>query len=478
MSKEWIINEIEGVNLGDKRLEKRLAETLETLSGSSDKSITHAVKGRAEREAIYRFISNPNVSFEKILAPHHLQTEIRAQKEPVVLFVQDTTEINLTRPQQQVQGAGPLQSENTKRFGCFIHSLQAYTPQGIPLGCYWEKNWTRDINNKTGIARIKELQHLPIDKKESFRWLEGFRKTGQFAQRNLDVTTVCIGDSESDIFTVLVEPRQSPNHHLIVRGCHNRSIESTDPSLRHIREQVSSTPPLATLQITARARVSKTSVEIHPRKESREQRDATVLVHATSVTLKAPAKCKNVPQTMSLNVVLVKEENPPDEETPIEWILLTTLPIQTIEEVIRVIDYYRVRWQIEIFFRVLKQGCLVEKRRFETIERIYNCLSLYMLISWHIIYLCYMSRYKGEMSCEFLFERSEWKPVVTLRNKKGPTIEIPPTLGEFMLMIAELGGYKNRKSPPGVETIWKGLRDVTIMAECWDTFGPEARAST
>lgn len=476
MSSEWIANEIEGVRLGDKRLEKRLAQTLETLAGGINKSISHAVKGRAEREAIYRFIDNSDVDYDKIIAPHHAKTNARAQMEKIVLFVQDTTEINLTRAKQQVQGAGPLMREETKRFGCLIHAMQVFTIQGIPLGLYWEKRWTRPMKKKSsGKAREKELRHLPFEEKESFRWLEGVRQAIDFASANQDVTTICIGDRESDIYEIFAEPRRSSNYQLLVRGCYDRSIESSETQeFTHIREKVEHTPILATTQTRVRSRTAKTNIEIRPDRIPRDSRDATLTIRASSVNLKSRGTSPAIP----LNVVLVQETNAPEGVVPIEWLLLTTLPVGTALEATQVVEYYRVRWQIEIFFRVLKQGCLVEKRRFETLERIYNCLSLYMIIAWHIMYLCYMSRSFPEASCELLYEPSEWKAVVSVRERSRRIPERPPTLGEMTLYLAELGGYKRSSYAPGVETVWKGLRDMTIMAACWDSFGPESQHFT
>jgi hypothetical protein len=170
----------------------------------------------------------------------------------------------------------------------------------------------------------------------------------------------------------------------------------------------------------------------------------------------------------------MEETNPPDGCEPIQWLLITTLPIDAPERVKLIVQSYCIRWQIEIFFRTIKSGCRIEERQFESLQRIQNCLAVYSIIAWRIMYLCRLGRQCPDLNCEVVFEPCEWKSVyMTLKRKDPP--KIPPRLNEVIRMIASLGGYVNRKSTqPGPQTLWIGLQRVHDMSTAWNAFGPDS----
>ena len=160
-----------------------------------------------------------------------------------------------------------------------------------------------------------------------------------------------------------------------------------------------------------------------------------------------------------------------------EWLLSTSLPIDEIEQVRQVIQYYCVRWMIEVFFRVLKSGCRVEERRFEHIDRLWPCLAVYMIVAWRTLYVCRLGRSCPDVSCESVFEPAEWKSVWTVVKRTKPPNK-PPCLSEMVWLVAQLGGYVKRRSddPPGPQTTWIGLQRMYDFALSWKLFGPETRA--
>ena len=174
--------------------------------------------------------------------------------------------------------------------------------------------------------------------------------------------------------------------------------------------------------------------------------------------------------------MLVTEADPPAGDTPVEWILLTSLPIDDVEQVRTAIQYYCVRWMIEVFFRTLKSGCRVEERRFQHIDRALPCLAVYLIVTWRTLFVCRLGREFPEISCEAVFEPAEWKSVYYVVHKTPPPTT-PPTLQEMVRMVAQLGGYINRKrtDEPGPQTIWLGLQRTHDIANCWLTFGPESK---
>ena len=248
-------NELKTADIGDKRLNERCVQVLKTLSQHPNVSIPAACSGHSEMVAAYRFFENPKTTLSNVLAPHQKATELRCAAREVVLCVQDTTEIDLTRPNQPIGGLGPLGSGATKR-GLHLHLLEAFTPDGTPLGAIWYKAFIRSnesIDPEQKKLKKQQRPKLPIEEKESFRWLEGYRETNAIASRHPDTTLICIGDSESDIFEVLSEPRES-NAHLIVRACSERKTIGEDKTASGIRSAVTATPILATQTLHVRAR--------------------------------------------------------------------------------------------------------------------------------------------------------------------------------------------------------------------------------
>jgi hypothetical protein len=206
-------------------------------------------------------------------------------------------------------------------------------------------------------------------------------------------------------------------------------------------------------------------------------RTTEVQVRAATVTLRAPRRPGGVSlPSATVNVVLVSEPDPPAGEPAVEWLLVTTLPIETVEQVRQIVQYYCVRWMIEVLFRTLKSGCRVEQRRFEHIERLLPCLALYWIVAWRVLLLCRLGRGCPEMDCEVLFEPAEWQSVWAV-TRQGPVPRQPPPLGVIVRLITQLGGYVNRPNradPPGPQTLWLGLQRMHDLAWAWNTFGPGA----
>jgi hypothetical protein len=481
MMAPWVVEEMRSVDLKDARLNKRLAKLLSDLGGRPTLSIPAACGGHTEMTAAYRFFDNDKASFAGILAPHRDATLLRAQNESVVLLVPDTTEIDLTRPAQQVTGAGPLAT--AARCGLHLHAMEAFTPDGTPLGEVWSHVWTRDPESLTVPQKLKKKtrQHAPIQEKESFRWLDGLRHAREFAQQCPQTACVYVADSEADIYELYAEARGQTNPiDWVIRLCHDRALAASEgPSStpgRLIRDQVKATAVLWAQEISVRGRQSKVACDKRSRRQPRADRKARVEVRATTVTLRPPWRADRKLPEVRANVVLVSEVNPPVDDVAVEWLLITTLPIACAEDVKRVIRNYTVRWMIEIVFRTLKSGCRIENRRLETAERIEACPAVYLIVAWRTLFVCRVGRGFPEMDCQAVFEPSEWKSVwVAVTGKPLP--QTPPPLNEMVRLIAQLGGYVNRPNrddPPGPQTVWIGLQRMHDLAWAWNVFGPGA----
>lgn len=489
MSTPWIVEEMKTADLKDQRLNHRLCEVLAQLAARPTASIPAACGGgRADVEAAYRFFANEKVTFEQVLRPHRDATEERLAGQPVVILAQDTTEIDLTRPRQQVAGAGPL--DNGSRRGVLLHEMHAFTPDGTPLGTVHAVPWTRSDDAEDGprlrTAALSRAQRarIPIEEKESYRWVVALREADALARRHPQTQVVCVADSEADIYELLAEATAQPQSaEWIVRACQDRALRrkktantAADAAARSLRQALLEQPVLFTKTIAVRGHTPKVSCETRGRRQPRQSREADVEVRAARVVLRAPWRSDRTLPDVAVNAVLVREAAPPEGDVPVEWLLLTSLPIDDVEEVRRVIEYYCVRWMVEVFFRVLKAGCRIEDRRFEHVDRLLACLAVYLAVSWRTLSVCRMGREFPDIDCEAVFEPAEWKSVYQVLHRQRPP-RTPPSLSEMVRMVAQLGGYVNRRrtDPPGPQTVWVGLQRLHDITLCWQTFGPGAR---
>jgi hypothetical protein len=475
MAESWIVEETRTVDLHDARLNARLREVLAQLSERPTASIPAACGGHAEMTAAYRLCDNEKATFERILAPHTEVTRRRMAAQPIVLLVQDTTEIDVTRPAQQVQGAGPL-DQGTRR-GMLLHELHAFTPDGTPLGTVAGVLWAREEGAVCAPLSRAQRTAIPIENKESYRWVQTFRTAREEAARCPDTRVIGVCDSEADIYELLSEAQAEPQGiDWIVRGCQDRALkrQAGETTPGHIHDFVLRQPVLFSQILRVRGREQKVACEARGRRQPRQSRQAQVQVRCARVSLRPPWRPDGNLPAIEVNVVLVREVGAPGDDEPIEWLLLTSLPVGSAEQAREVIQYYCVRWMIEIFFRVLKSGCRVEQRRFEHLERLQTCLAVYLIVAWRTLYVCRLGRACPDINCEALFEPAEWKSVWKIVRGSNPPPQ-PPTLGQMMIMVAGLGGYVCRKaSPPGPQTVWIGLQRTHDFALCWKTFGPEA----
>jgi hypothetical protein len=493
MVSPWAKAEMEEAEFEDRRLNERLTQLVSDLGERPQVSIPAACGGHSETVAAYRFFDNDQVTPEKILQPHLERTRQRMAEQPVVLLVQDTTELDLTRPEQQVAGAGPL--EGPSRRGAFVHPLVAFTTDGTPLGTVWAQMWTRDEEPVANSLPEKQRwrKTTQIEEKESFRWLAGLRQARETAQQVPQTTCVCVADSEADIYELFAEPRGATPVQWLIRAAQDRvvlapptptpqttdSLESAEDPLaaaRQIRAQVLAAPVLFTKQISVRGRQPKIPCNTRARQQPRTSRKTEVEVRATTVTLRPPWRPDGKLPAVTINVVLARELQPPADDEPVEWLLLTTLPIETAEQVRQIVQYYSVRFMIEVLFRVLKSGCRVEERRFEHIDRLLPCVAVYWIVAWRTLLVCRLGQSCPDLDCEAIFEPAEWKSVWMVIHRQPPP-DTPPKLGVMLRLVAQLGGYvnrPNRRDSPGPQTVWLGLQRTRDLAWAWITFGPGA----
>jgi Transposase Tn5 dimerisation domain/Transposase DNA-binding/Transposase DDE domain len=482
---QWVVDEMTSVDLKDTRLNARVQIILSQLAGQPTASIPAACGGHAEMTAAYRFFDNDKVGFHGVLQPHCDTTRTRIAAQSVVLLVPDTTEIDVTRPEQQVQDAGPLDGSGGARRGVSLHLMHAFTPDGTPLGTVQAIPWARDDDKPRNATRTRgERATQPIEEKESFRWLLAMHQAREEAQQCPGTRIIAVADSEADIFEVLAAGMDEPRAiDWIVRSCQDRALvddlDETRAALDSLRAEVGAAPVLFRQTITVRGRTAKVACEDRARRQPRKTREAVVAVRAARVTLRAPERPAGQLPDVTVNAVLVREVDPPADDVAVEWLLLTSLPIDTVEEVRVIVQYYCTRWMVEPLFRVLKSGCRVERRRFEHVDRLLPCLAVYLIVAWRTLYVCRLGRSCPEISCEAVFEPAEWQSVYQVVKRQPPPKQAPQ-LQEMVRLVAQLGGYVKRKrgDEPGPQTVWLGLQRLHDIALCWQVFGPGAHERT
>ena len=466
-------SEVRAAQFGDERLSDRVVEIAERLEQSPHLSLPAAMRTEKELQACYRFFDNVKVTPQKILQPHIQASYQRIAGEDFVAFVQDTSEIDLTRPKKQVKGAGAMESES--RRGAFFHPVIAFNEEAVSLGIVGQKTYVRpSISKLTASQKVEKRRTTPIEQKESIRWIEGLQMTEQAALACPQTTCVCVGDSESDIYELFAAKAQNEtaNLHLLVRAGQNRNTTEQDDW----KDQVRRTQKIGEQTLHIRSRTATVACTKSARQRSREARTAQIEIRKATVEVARPVHAgKHLPASVSVNVVLCEEINVPDGEDPICWMLVTTLPIDTDQEVQRVIRAYCIRWQIEVFFRTLKSGCRIEHRRFEEMHRIANCLAIYSIVAWRLMYICHMGRACPDVECEVVFEPSEWQSVYAILGREVPQKGCP-RLQDVVRAIAQLGGFINRPgSDPGTQTLWIGMQRCYDLSNAWNTFGPGAK---
>lgn len=347
----WILQEIKTVSFGDKRLDKRLSNVLKNLTGNPESSIPQACESWKETKGIYRFLSTPKINDNKILQPHIDATAARMKKESTILLVQDTTEIDYTsHPSAEGVGAIGAHGAGYKngRRGLYLHSTIAVTPEKTCLGVFDHKIWTRDPEKVLG-RKNSSKKLRPIEEKESNRWVETFRHMKNVAKEMPDTRIINIADRESDIFELFLEvDNDIPNINMIIRASINRN-----------------TPDVKLFDAALNGNCVGTIEFELPRGRNRTVRKVVQEVRVAEVTLVGPKRYSPKLPNVKLNVVLATETNPPEGNKPIEWILLTDMIINNVDEAIQIIQHYLCRWQIELYFKILKSGCNIEKMQLE-----------------------------------------------------------------------------------------------------------------
>lgn len=496
------------MGFGDKRLDARFLALAQAIADQPMDPINQACgENRAEQKAAYRFFANDKTESSVILQAHQSEVVQRAARlssraQPWVLAIQDTSFLNFSN-HVKTEGLGKIANYlegRNKAKGLVVHTTLALDPeQGLPLGILDQQIWSRP----TRPDQNKASRHwkTPIEKKESYKWIRaleaGVQLLGSSSQEKggpplSPGRLVTIADRESDIFEFLDRSRELGAHFLIrAQRSKDRVIIQEGSSIRdrkgtalhtlwsHLPQQ----PVRQTMEIEVPRRAgSPAHPEIPARRANVEVRFCPIqlaLPRRTAIRQRRWEKGQSKKferdqsrkKSLSIYAVWVYEPHPPKGEKTLDWLLLTDLPVETLEQAQQKIQWYGYRWRIESFHKVLKSGCRVEACRLETAERLQKYITLCSIIAWKILWATLVHRQDPGQSCQALLSEAEWKALYCRvhRTKKPPPQ--PPTLQEALSWIAQLGGYaggKSKKRRPGTLVLWRGWQRLNDITETWE----------
>lgn len=442
----WAATELRYADLGDKRLNGRLVTVVEALAAQPAASVPQACGGPSATKAAYRLWNHKRVRAEDILASHTQSTLARVAQHQCVLLIQDTTELDFAH-HPATQELGPL--EHASQLGLKVHSVLAASTEGVPLGLVHQAVWARDAA-QTG-QRQRRRQRATAEK-ESQRWLTALSDSQQRVAAAVEVITVA--DSEADIYDLFALPRRQHSQ-LLIRATHNRRVDEVG----YLWDRVRGSPVCGRYTLTLR------------RRPEAPARQAQFTVRYLSVLIQPPRHHLQRAQLppIRLQAILAEEEQAPPGVKPIVWLLLTSLPLSTLDEALCYLRWYSYRWLIERYHFTLKSGCRLEQLQLEMGARIRRALATYCIVAWHLLWLTYEARRQPDLACSVALQTHEWQALYCIIHQTPVPPSTPPTLRQAVHWIARLGGFLDRRADgePGVKTIWLGLRRLSDIAATW-----------
>jgi hypothetical protein len=451
---DWAEEEFGSVGFYDNRLYDRLHIIARDFFSQPGVLIPQACNGsQAKMKGAYRFFDNKRVTMDKVIRPHVESTAERIKFHDIVLAVQDTSTLNYTA-HPCTEGLGPINTKSDKAVGLILHDTMAFTLEGSPLGLLDVQCWARDEKAAGKSERRKEL---PIEDKESIKWIKSYRAVSEVQRLCPETMIVSVGDREADIYELFYEASQEAGGaELLVRAerSRNRKVEEEFLWDKMLNEPISGYQQI-----------------LIPSKGSRPSRIAKLEIRFSEITLKPPQNKELSPVEMW--AVYAREiDYPSDLKSPLEWMLLATVPVSNFDDAKERLSWYARRWGIEVYHRTLKSGCRIEDRRFDNADSIESCLAVDMVVAWRIFFLTMQGRETPDISCDIFLKEEEWKVLYARVNNTDKIPPEPPTIQESIRMIASLGGFLGRKSDkqPGTTTLWRGLQRLDDMVSIYRIF--------
>ena len=443
----WIDKEIADSTFKDKRLTARFHMILTKLSSGDGRSIPQMCEDWAMTKATYRFLSNERVEENEILSGHFGQTtkRVSACRGPV-LILHDTCEFTYKRENPDEIGT-TRKSKNPNKFvtfrnkeykvcGLLMHASLAVSEEGLPLGVTSVRFWTRKtFKNTTQMKRHVNPTRIPIEKKESIRWLQNLESSNDLLLCDPS-KLIHIGDRECDIYEFFRKCTEL-NSFYLVRTCVNRLADE------------------ATVAEIVALKKGGYRYNIEFIDADGEKIKAKLIIKVKSVTLHPPIGKEKLYPDLKTFVISASEIDVPVGREAICWNFVTNLPITSREQAIQAVNWYKQRWKIESFFKILKSGFRAEASKLRTAQRLARLIAILCILAWRVHWITFLGREGKKIHPKAAFDALELHVIASFYKKSGRLT----SLNEYIVHLARLGGYLARKddSPPGNMVIWRGL---------------------
>lgn len=460
-NQEWILREFDEINLGDARLNQRLGTLTTQFFLNPESSIPSACDGWTGSKACYRFFKNQRVDHNKILEAHRGKCIERINDNEMVLVIQDTTFVNYAN-HHKTTGLGRIgKNKKADSSGLIMHSSLALSEQGLPLGFLDQKIYARPFLD--GLKdRNRHATH--ISEKESYRWLEAFRASIKGIKDPKKVIT--IADREADMYEFMLEIDKNDSNFLI-RAVRDRAINKKckrSPVEKKIWAHMSEQEIIGRI---------KTKIQCRNNLNKFRNVELTIKIGSFSIQPSQQSRDKILdnPRAVKMYAIYVQEnaKSIKDGEPPIEWMLLTNLVTTDLEAALTRIKWYKFRWRIDLFHKILKSGYRVESCRLSQAERLKRYLTVMSIVSFRILFLTYLQDVNKEANADITFTADELTILLMLLNKKANKKLRKLTISEAINMVGKMGGFFGRKSDgnPGFTTIWKGMKKLSEYVDSY-----------
>lgn len=451
-------DEYSRAEFGDARLTARLVRLGDALARRPEDSFPDATGSVAGLEAAYRFLGNPKVTPDRILAPHFAATALRASGCERVVVAHDSSEF-LFGGEGRRDEIGWLNQGNQGFLGHFalgIDRSKLVRPLGV-LGI--------QAVFRHGLPKAQRKCADSKPAKESDRWWGLVEEVE--AKLLPQVCPIHVMDREADDYE-LFSKLCANQFRFVIRIRQNRV--SCQKLGEKAKKKLFELPLSGPLTVERQIHLShrKFNRMNHDRKgfQARKARSANIQINATTISLPRPKRlsASSVAPNLILNCIHVTEMNAPESEESIDWKLVTSEPIETEQDLLNIVDDYRARWTIEEFFKALKTGCSYQKRQLESKDSLLNALAVFAPIAWQLLLLRCLGRQDPEASAEQVLSRTQLECLSAVSKKPLPP---HPTVAQALLAVAAMGGHIPNNGDPGWIVLGRGMERLLTMEIAW-----------
>lgn len=446
-------DDLADVDLGHRARERRAQAVLQALRQHPDRGFPK-VFGEGDCDRFYEFLSSEQVSASELLEAHTRKTTMRSIAAGEVLIVHDSSEFEWNRSQPIVG----MTDFGKRGYGFLGHfSIAVSADVRVCYGVLGIETIVREEKK----SKVKWRVRYDDPTKESLRWFRGVEESEGLLPESVEAIHVM--DREGDIFELFAHMVER-GQRFVIRMRKDRLVVAEKGSQLTVMRSLREVPALARREVdlSKRREPLPAAARRHP---AREKRIATLEIAACPVAILRPSGLDSkLPKSLPINVVHVWEPEPPVGEEPISWVLFTTEPIDSPEQVLKIVDFYRARWVIEEFFKALKTGCLLEKRQLESARAIANVLALFVPIACEMLALRALARIAPDALASEFIDEEKIEVLRVISKRKLPE---RLTVHAFYLAVAALAGHLKRNGEPGWKLLGEGYRELLKAQALW-----------